>query len=134
MNKTLYFYLAIPIVAVGIYLTVKTNIFSEIYWLTQEKIEIDARIKLTNNCEVPSDYFAIRKLDNGRNFSIARGEITIKAIRGEKMQLVLSAKYNDVEYNGSIFRAEKFQNVYADCSFGDRQQNVTDGLRKTFSN
>jgi hypothetical protein len=67
-------------------------------------------------------------------FSIARGETTIKAIRGEKMQLVLSSKYKDVEYDGNIFRAEESQTVYVDCSHGERQQSVTDGLRGTFNN
>jgi hypothetical protein len=50
------------------------------------------------------------------------------------MQLVLSAKYKDVEYDGNIFRAEESQTVYVDCSQGERQQSVTDGLRGTFKN
>jgi len=134
MNKTFYLYLAIPIIIIGLFTVAKSNIFSDIYWITQAKVHIDAHIKLENNCDIPSSYFAIRKLENGRRFSIARGETTIKAIRGEKMQLVLSAKYKDVEYDGNIFRAEESQTVYADCSQGERQQSVTDGLRGTFKN
>lgn len=134
MNKTIQFFIIAIFAFTGLILTISYDLFGELYWLTKEKVQIDANIKLVNNCEVPSDYFAIKTLDNGRSYSIAKGEITIKAIGGEKMQLVLNPRYKDVAYDGTIFRAKTTQTVYADCSFGERQQGVTDGLRNTFSN
>jgi hypothetical protein len=134
MSKTVTLLMISVVALVSLVLATSYDLFDELYWLTKEKVQIDAKIKLVNNCEVPSSYFAIKTLDNGRSYSIAKGETTIKAIRGEKMQLVLSPKYKDVEYDGMIFRADTAQTVYADCSFGERQQGVTDGLRNTFSN
>ncbi|XDZ66515.1 hypothetical protein AB8880_03720 [Alphaproteobacteria bacterium LSUCC0684] len=120
-------FLAVPLIAIGTYLYIQTGITNE------ERREITAEIVLVNECDVPSAYFAVKKLESGRTYSLAKGQASIDAIKGEKLQLVLSPKYKDVEYDGMIFKASEFQRVTADCSFGERQRGVTDGLKNTFS-
>jgi hypothetical protein len=130
MNKLIktLFWLAVPLLAIGWYLS------NEISQSADDARAIRAEIELINDCDVPASYFAVQKLANGRRYSIAKGRITIDATMGEKLQLVLSASVKDVEYEGVIFKAKEFQRITADCSFGERQRGVTEGLKGTFSN
>ena len=125
MKKLIF--LAVPLIAVGYYLYVQIGVTS------QKAQEIIAEIELVNDCDVPSNYFAVKKLGNGRIYSLAKGSVSIDAVEGEKLQLVLNPKYKEVEYDGMIFKAAPFQRVTADCSFGEKQRGVTEGLNKTFS-
>ncbi len=119
--------LAVPLIAIGYYLYVQMGITA------QSTQKIVAEIELVNACDVPSDYFAVKNLQNGRIYSLAKGRVSIDAVQGEKLQLVLSPRYKDVEYDGMIFKAKTSQRVTADCSFGEKQRGVTEGLNKTFS-
>lgn len=120
-------FLAVPLVAIGAYLYVQIGMTSE------ERRAIIAEIELVNECDVPASYFAVKKLESGRTYSLAKGSASFDAVQGEKLQLVLSPHYKDVEYDGMVFKAREFQRITADCSFGERQRGVTDGLKSTFS-
>ncbi len=130
MNKLIktLLWLILPFLAIGWYLS------NEISQSADDARAIRAEIELKNDCDVPASYFAIQKLANGRRYSIAKGRITIDATMGEKLQLVLNSSVKDVEYDGMIFKAQEFQQITADCSFGERQRGVTEGLKGTFSN
>jgi len=119
--------LVVPLLAIGFYL------YTELNQSALEAVPIRAEIELINECDVPSSYFAIKVMGSGRTYSLAKGRTSVDAIKGEKMQLVLSPSVKEVEYDGTIFKAAAFQRITADCSFGERQRGVTDGLKSTFS-
>jgi len=93
---------------------------------------ITAEVVLVNNCEVPDRYFAVEQVSTGRRFRFSGDRVQLKIKEGEQLKLALDSRYDQVEYNGTLFRAAAFQRVTADCSLGERQHGVTDGLRGAF--
>jgi len=69
-------FLAVPLIAIGYYLYVQMGITA------QSTQKIVAEIELVNACDVPSDYFAVKKLQNGRIYSLAKGRVSIDAVQG----------------------------------------------------
>jgi len=125
MKKSLY--VVIPVLA-----AIAGYLAMQIPSSTKAGRQIMADIVLVNKCEVPDRYFAVQQLSSGRRFRFSGKQLQVKVEEGEAMKLVLDSRYDEVEYNGVTFRVAAFQRVIADCSAGERQQGITDGLRGTF--
>lgn len=125
VKKSLFF--GVPVVvALAIYLMVQMSVSNAPARM------IDAEVVLVNKCEVPDRYFAVQQVATGRRFRFSGDRVKLKVKEGEQLKLALDSRYDEVEYSGTLFRAAAFQRVTANCSLGERQHGVTDGLRGTF--
>ncbi len=118
---------AVPVLALVIaYLAVQMTVSQTV------ARQITSEVELVNRCDVPDQYFAIQHVPTGRQFRFSGGRVKLNVKEGELLKLVLSSRYDQVEYDGVTVRATTFQKVTADCSLGERQHGVTDGLRGAF--
>ncbi|MEL0025360.1 MAG: hypothetical protein VW934_14000 [Alphaproteobacteria bacterium] len=125
MKKSLYVVIPALVAIVG-YLAM------QIPFSTAPRRQIMAEFVLVNKCELPDRYFVVQQLSSGRRFRFSGKRALVKVEEGEAMKLALDSRYDEVEYNGVTFRAAAFQRVTADCSMGERQHGITDGLRGAF--
>jgi hypothetical protein len=97
-----------------------------------EPQRITAQITLNNRCPIPDESFVVRQVQNGRTAAFSNGVARIDVLEGDYLELHLSARYREVQFNGFRQRASQDMTMTADCGKGARMQGTMDSMRKKF--
>lgn len=94
--------------------------------------QITAEVRLTNRCAIPEESFVVRQVQNGRTAAFSNGVARIDVLEGDYLELQLSARYSEVQFNGFRQRASQKMTMTADCGKGERMQGTMDSMRDKF--
>ena len=105
-------------------------IFNKLEESKKPKEIIQANINLINYCSVSNNAFMIMSLPVGPRAFFGGNKVSIRAPRGQKMQLVASTRYPDFSFEGPIIRLSEENTVVADCE--GKGPSTLKGLRDEF--
>ena len=91
---------------------------------------IQGTINLVNYCSVSDKSFMIMSIPKGPRAFFGGNKVTIRAPRGQKMQLVSSTRYPDFSYEGPIISLSQENTVIADCE--SKGSSRLEGLKGNF--
>ena len=91
---------------------------------------IQATINLVNYCSVSDKSFMIMSIPKGPRAFFGGNKVTIRAPRGQKMQLVASTRYPNFSFEGPIIRLAEENTVVADCE--GKGPSTLEGLKGNF--
>ncbi|MFD1510456.1 hypothetical protein [Lacimonas salitolerans] len=94
--------------------------------------QITAEVRLTNRCAIPEESFVVRHIKTNRTAAFSNGVARIAVLEGDYVELQLSARYREVQFNGLRQRASKSMTLTADCGKGERMQGTVDSMRDKF--
>lgn len=97
-----------------------------------EPQQITAEVRLANRCSIPDNSFVVRQVQNGRTAAFSNGVARIDVLEGDYLELQLSARYREVQFNGFRQRASQNMTMTADCGKGERMQGTMDSMRDKF--
>jgi len=93
---------------------------------------ITAEVRLTNRCSIPDASFVVRHSSTGRSTAFSNGVARLDVLEGDYLELQLSARYREVQFNGFRQRASRSMTMTADCGKGERMQGTMDSVREKF--
>ena len=97
-----------------------------------EPQRITAEVRLTNRCSIPDASFVVRHVKTNRTAAFSNGLARISVLEGDYVELQLSARYREVQFNGFRQRASQSMTMTADCGKGERMQGTMDSVRDKF--
>ena len=105
-------------------------VFNKLDASKKPKEIIQATIKLENYCAVTSNSFMMISIPDGPRAFFGGNKLSLKAPRGQKMQLVASIRYPDFSFEGPIIRLSEENTVIADCE--GKGPSTLEGLKGNF--
>mgnify|MGYP001445358086 CR=1 FL=1 len=93
------------------------------------KAPITAEIELKNSCDVPEKLFFLVDLSSGRTVPFRNGRARISTVEGNKLQIQLDPKYEQVEFIGKEHVATESMEMKIDCSDPERMEKTFQALR-----
>ena len=105
-------------------------VFNKLNESKKSKEIIQATINLENYCAVTSSSFMMISIPEGPRAFFGGNKLSIKAPRGQKMQLVASIRYPDFSFEGPIIRLSEENTVIADCE--GKGPSTLEGLKGNF--
>ena len=105
-------------------------VFNKLDESKKPKEVIQATINLVNYCSVSNESFMIVSIPKGPRAFFGGSKVTIRAPRGQKMQLVASSRYPDFSFEGPIIRLAEENTVTADCE--GKGPSTLEGLKGNF--
>ena len=97
-----------------------------------EPQQITAEVQLNNRCPIKDTDFIVRQIKTNRTAAFSNGVARIAVLEGDYVELQLTARYGEVQFNGIRQRASKSMTLTADCSKGERMQGTMDSMRNKF--
>lgn len=94
--------------------------------------QITAEVRLLNRCPLKDTDFVVRHIKTNRTAAFSNGVARIAVLEGDYVELQLSARYREVQFNGLRQRASKSMTLTADCSMSERMQGTVDSMRDKF--
>ena len=93
---------------------------------------ITAEVRLNNRCPIKDTDFIVRQIKTNRTAAFSNGVARIDVLEGDYLELQLTARYGEVQFNGIRQRASKSMTLTADCSMSERMQGTMDSMRNKF--
>ena len=117
---------------------ISTVVLSIGLWFTFYKIEesskpkeiIQATINLINYCSVSNSSFMMQSIPDGPRAFFGGSKVSIRAPKGQKMQLIASTRYPDFSFEGPIIRLAEENTIIADCEA--KGPSTLEGLKGNF--
>ncbi|MCR9148481.1 MAG: hypothetical protein NXH74_14995 [Rhodobacteraceae bacterium] len=97
-----------------------------------EPQQITAEVQLNNRCPIKDIDFVVRHVKTNRTAAFSNGLARISVLEGDYVELQLSARYREVQFNGFRQRASQNMTMTADCGKGERMQGTMDSMRDKF--
>ena len=97
-----------------------------------EPQQITAEVQLNNRCPLKDTDFVVRHIKTNRTAAFSNGVARISVLEGDYVELQLSARYREVQFNGFRQRASQSMTMTADCGKGERMQGTMDSVRDKF--
>ena len=97
-----------------------------------EPQQITAEVQLNNRCPIKDTDFVVRHVKTNRTAAFSNGLARISVLEGDYVELQLSARYREVQFNGFRQRASQSMTMTADCGKGERMQGTMDSVRDKF--
>ncbi len=97
-----------------------------------EPQQITAEVRLNNRCPIKDTDFVVRHVKTNRTAAFSNGLARISVLEGDYVELQLSARYREVQFNGFRQRASQSMTMTADCGKGERMQGTMDSVRDKF--
>ena len=97
-----------------------------------EAQQITAEVRLNNRCPIKDTDFVVRHVKTNRTAAFSNGLARISVLEGDYVELQLSARYREVQFNGFRQRASQSMTMTADCGKGERMQGTMDSVRDKF--
>ena len=105
-------------------------IFNKIEESSKPKEMIQATINLINYCAVSNSSFMMQSIPEGPRAFFGGSKVSIRAPKGQEMQLVASSRYPDFSFEGPIIRLAEENTVIADCE--GKGPSTLEGLKGNF--
>ena len=105
-------------------------IFNKIEESAKPKETIQATINLINYCAVSNSSFMMQSIPEGPRAFFGGSKVSIRASKGQKMQLVASSRYPDFSFEGPIISLAEENTVIADCE--GKGPSTLEGLKGNF--
>ena len=125
LKKALTVTISIVFLSIGSWL-----IFNKIEESSKPKEMIQATINLINYCAVSNSSFMMQSIPEGPRAFFGGSKVSIRAPKGQEMQLVASSRYPDFSFEGPIIRLAEENTVIADCE--GKGPSTLEGLKGNF--
>ena len=130
INFTMFKKASTVIMSIVVLSTGSWLIFNKIEESSKPKEMIQASINLINYCAVSNSSFMMQSVPEGPRAFFGGNKVTIRAPKGQKMQLVASTRYPDFSFEGPIIRLAEENTVIADCE--GKGPSTLEGLKGNF--